>query len=341
MRVLVTGATGFVGSHATEAMVDAGHDVRLAVRSVERAEQVLAARGMSADDVDLVIADMVDPESLARALEGREACVHAAAAIGVTSAEPDRVITGNVDGARNVIGQAVQMGCDPVVHLSTVGVFIPSPDPVITPDSPLASPRNPYGRSKIAAEEYVRSLQAEGAPVTIIYPGGVYGPDQPSLDAGMEGIVGALDKAFPMPPSGGVGVLDVRDLAQVITRSLEPGRGPRRFMAGGRFHPWASFAEICEEVTGVRPRRLNVRPRMMLALGSAIDLAKRVRPFEYPLTRDAAEFMVKAVPSEDGPTLDELGVTYRPTRQTIADAIGWLASEGHLSPRAAGRLAPT
>ncbi|MFC7728990.1 NAD-dependent epimerase/dehydratase family protein [Actinomadura keratinilytica] len=338
MRVLVTGASGFVGSHTVAALLAAGHRPRALVRDPGRAAEVLAALDVPADRVELVPGDMLDAASVAAALDGCDAAVHAAAAVGVAGPPSDLVET-NVAGTRNVVGGAVARGLDPVVYVSTVAVFVPPPGPVITADGPLAAPRTGYGRSKVAAERYVRELQDAGAPVTTVYPGGVCGPHQPRLDSLMAGLAGALGLLWPVPP-GGVSVLDVRDLAAALARAVTPGRGPRRWMLGGHYLTWPQLADLCDDLTGVRCRRLPVPAAAMLGLGSALDAVRRVRPVGYPLTRDAAEFMVTLVPTDDRPALDALGLALRPPRETVADALAWLAAAGHLPARRAGRLAP-
>ncbi|MBE1537506.1 deazaflavin-dependent oxidoreductase (nitroreductase family) [Actinomadura algeriensis] len=315
-----------------------GHTPRALVRDPGKATRVLEKLGVAAGDVEFVRGDMLDAGAVAEALDGCDAAIHAAAAIGVTGGAGD-VVEANVTGTRNVVGGAVAAGLAPVVHVSTIGVFVPPSAPVITADAPLASPRTDYGRSKIAAERYARGLQDDGAPVTIVYPGGVFGPDQPVLDALPEGLAGALSLAWPLP-GGGVSVLDVRDLAEALARAAESRQGPSRWVLGGHYLTWPRLAALCDRLTGVRPRGFRVPSAVMLGLGSALDAAKRVRPFGYPLTRDAAEFMVTLVPTDDRPILDALDLTLRPVQDTVADGLRWLAASGHLSPRRAGRLAP-
>ncbi|RSN69145.1 nitroreductase family deazaflavin-dependent oxidoreductase [Actinomadura sp. WAC 06369] len=338
MRVLVTGASGFVGSHTVRALLARGHAPRALVRDPGKAARVLGALGVADGDVEFVRGDMLDAGAVAEALEGCDAAIHAAAAIGVTGHGRD-VVDANVAGTRNVVGGAVAAGLAPVIHVSTIGVFVPPAGPLITADAPLAGPRTGYGRSKVAAERYARGLQDDGAPVTIVYPGGVFGPDQPVLDALPEGLVGALSKVWPLP-GGGVSVLDVRDLAEALARAVESRQGASRWVLGGRYLTWPRLAALCGALTGVRPRTFRVPSPVMLGLGSALDAAKRVRSFDYPLTRDAAEFMVTLVPTDDRPILDALGITLRPVEETVADGLRWLAASGHLDARRAGRLAP-
>ncbi|WP_198679264.1 NAD-dependent epimerase/dehydratase family protein [Thermomonospora amylolytica] len=328
MRVFVTGATGFVGSHAVAALLDAGHTPRLLVRDPAKAARVLAALGVDTGSVELATGDMLDGNAVAAALDGCRAAIHAAASVGVTGGGGDLVEI-NVTGTRNVVGGAVARGLDPVVHVSTIAVFVPPRDPVITADGPLASPRNAYGRSKVAAERYVRGLQDGGAPVTIVYPGGVVGPHQPVLDSLMEGLVAALRLVWPLP-RGGVSVIDVRDLAEALARCVVPGRGARRWVLGGHHLTWRRYADLCEELTGAKVRRLPVPGAALLAAGVLLDAVKRVRPFDYPLTRDAAEFMTRLAPTDDRPALDALGMKLRPVEETLADSLRWLVEAGHL-----------
>lgn len=339
VRVLLTGATGFVGSFAVPALLEAGHEVVALVRSPEKAARTLALRSVDPSSVRLHVGDILDRASIDAAVDGCDAAIHAAAAIGITSGGAVSVVDQNVGGTANVVGAALAAGCDPVVHISSVAVFVPPDGPVITPDSRLASPRNEYGRSKVEAEKAVRALQAAGEPVVVVYPGGVLGPDQPSLDATLEGIAGARSQGWPVA-AGGVCLIDVRDLAQILVNALVRGLGPRRLMAGGRFCTWPELCDLTDDILGVRARRVPFPKPLLYGVSSLLDLVRKVRPVAYPLTRDAAEIMVTMVPTDDGPSLDAVGVALRPIEETLTDALRWLASAGHLSPKHAGRLAP-
>ena len=337
MLVLLTGATGFVGSHTVPALIERGHRPRLLVRDEGRAAAALAQRGVNAKDVDVVVGDVLDRASVDRAIGGCEATIHAAAAIGVTGPGGGSTHDQNVGGTRAVVEAALAAGCDPVVHVSTVAVFVPPTEPVITATSPLAEPRNEYGRSKVAAERWVRSRQDEGAPITVLYPGGVIGPDQPRLDAAMEGIAAARKVAWPMAP-GGVCLIDVRDLADALAAAVVAGRGPRRLVLGGCFLTWPELGDVTDELCGVRARRLPMSKPALVGAGMALDVIRRVVPLPYPLTRDAAEIMVTMAPTDDVAALGELGVSLRPVRESLADALRWMVAAGHLPAEAAPAL---
>ena len=339
MKVLLTGATGFVGSFTVPALLEAGHEVVALVRNPEKAAATLARRSVDPGAVELRVGDILDRSSIEAAVDGCEAAIHAAAAIGITSGGAVSVVDQNVGGTANVVGAALAAGCDPVVHISSVAVFVPPDGPIITTESRLASPRNEYGRSKVEADKAVRARQDDGAPVVIVYPGGVLGPDQPNLDATLEGIAGARRQGWPQTP-GGVCLIDVRDLAQILTNALVPALGPRRLMAGGRFFTWPELGDLIDEILGVKARRVPFPAPVLYGVGSLLDLIRKVRPVGYPLTRDAAEIMVTMVPTDDGPSLESVGVTLRPVEETLTDALRWLAEAGHLSTEHAGRLAP-
>ncbi|GAA2872473.1 SDR family NAD(P)-dependent oxidoreductase [Streptosporangium fragile] len=287
--------------------------------------------------VPLHRADVRDAAAVRAGLERCDAVIHAAAEIGVINHAADLTGT-NVTGLKNVLGQAAELGLDPVVHISSIGVFVPPSGPVITTESPLSTPRNDYGRSKLSGERYARRLQEQGMPVTIVYPAGVAGPCPPSPDALMEGLRAGLEQGWPIT-AGGVGVVDVRDLAVVLARCLEPGRGPRRFMLGGHYLTWAQLADVCDEVTGGRCRRFRVSRAVLRGAAAVLDAVKRVTRIDHPLTRDAVEMMVTMVRTYDTPTLEALGVGLRPVQETIADSLRWLAQEGHLATGKIGRLA--
>ena len=129
MRVAVTGGTGFVGSHTVAHLLAHGHQPRLLVRDPAKAERVLGARRRrprrrsSSSSVT-----WATPTAVAELLDGAEAVIHAAAAIGVTGPRTD-LVAQNVHGMENVVGAAVERGLDPVIHVSTVAVFVP-PDRV-------------------------------------------------------------------------------------------------------------------------------------------------------------------------------------------------------------------
>jgi deazaflavin-dependent oxidoreductase (nitroreductase family) len=334
--VLVTGGSGYVGSHVVAELTRTGHRPRLLVRDPGKAGDVLRRLGVAPEDVDFFLGDMTNPESVDEALRGCNGVIHAAAAL-----RPDhrhqRLVDVNLDGTRNVVGGAVKHRSASIVYVSTVAVFVPSASPLIAVDDPLARARSDYGRSKVLAEGYVRSLQDAGAPIRIVYPGAVIGPDQPGVAAMMQGLVSGRKHLWTCPP-GGVGLLDVRDLAVAIVRALDPCLVRPRLMLGGEFVSWEGLADLCDELTGVRCRRARVPAELFMFLGQVMDAIKRGVPIDFPLSRDVAELMTKLVPTDDGPSLNALDLTLRPLRTTVGDSLAWLGTEGYLSRSQIGQV---
>ena len=339
MRVLITGATGFVGSHTAAAMVRAGHDVRVLARTPAKATAVLGGVGVDAERVDIREGDMTDAASVADALAGCDAVVHAAAEIAVAGATGPAG-DANVQGVRNVVGQAIEAGVDPIVYTSTVAVYLPCATPVITVDSPLAEPMSSYGRGKRDAELLVREWQAAGAPITTLVLGSVYGPQSPHLDSSFAALRSALG-ALMAVTEGGMGIVDVRDLADILVTALQSGRGPRRYVVGGHFVTWEEWTTTLSAAIGREVPMQRMTVEEMIDMGRQLDEMRKVAPVDLPLSEEAAVIMTAGVPTDDSAAIADLGASYRPTVETFRDAVAWLVAEGHVAPEPALPAPPT
>jgi nucleoside-diphosphate-sugar epimerase len=300
------------------------HDVRLLARTPERVGPVLEPHGV---EVEIIQGDVTDPRSMVAALEGCDAVVHAAAEIPLRSDPTSNV---NVVGSKTVIGEAVARGLDPIIYTSTVTVYLPTSEAIVTLSSDLAKPLSAYGASKQKVELFVRSLQAEGAPVTSFLLGGVYGPTSPHLQGSFHAVTSALDSLMLTPP-GGTGVLDVRDVAEMLATAVEPGRGPRRFLAGGQFLSWIEWTDLLSEAAGVDVLRQEVSVEQMIDLGRAFDDQRKAgQVVDIPLSEEVALVMTSYVPTDDSGTLRDLGMSYRPMIETLRDTVDYLRSIGRV-----------
>lgn len=317
MRVMVTGATGFLGGHVMRALVGAGHEVRALVRDPAKLQRALALHGIDGGSVEGVAGDILDRASVDAALVGADACVHAAAFTTLVEEEMPRALTVNAPGARNVLDAAVEAGCDPVVHVSTMSVVFPPVGDRLSATDPVQGGGAPYNASKAEADLHARGLQEAGHPVVIVYPAGVTGPDDLGANV-METVLAQLlaSPVFLTSDTGGSLLVDVRDVAAAITALVRPGAGSASYMMGGTFLSWADYKAVVDEVTGI--------DHPPVVLGRA--------ELQQAFDAEVVELMLGIVPSDDDALVQATGLTWRPIADTLRDTIRWMVEQGRLDP---------
>lgn len=332
MNVFLTGGTGFVGSHTCQALLEQGHAVTLFVRNETKAKAMFDHTACT-----IVVGDITSAADVGAALQGCDAAIHVAAMVSTNKRDADKVFRTNLAATENVLGQAVAVGCNPIIHVSSVTAIF-NPDAItLTHESPLGDAKNAYGRSKVECERYVRSLQAQGAPIHITYPGSVIGPEAPSLTEPHAGILTTLlPVGFGMP--GGNQYVDVRDVAAahaaLIARDIAPGRFP----LGGHFVGWKDFYACIRRLTGRRQLMLPAPGFVMRLVGRVVDLLKNVVELATPISHEATVYATRWVKMDDSHTLETLDLTLRPFEQSLADSIIWLEKESYITRHTAGAL---
>lgn len=323
MHVLVTGGTGFVGGWTAKVIADAGHSIRFLVRNPDRLQTSVAKLGV--DVSDFAVGDITDRVSVREALRGCDAVVHSAALVAVDPRQNHEMLTTNMQGAQNVLGQSVELGLDPIIHVSSFTALFHPGLQMLTADLPVVGGADGYGTSKAQVEIYARGLQDAGAPVNITHPGMVLGPpvgDQFG-EAG-EGVRAALQMHAIPGRSAAWLVVDVRDLAALHAALLEPGRGPRRYTAGGHRVPAAELATMLGEVAGTPMVAVPIPDTALRVAGAVLDRAGRFLPFDTPFTSAGMQYYTQMPASDDSPSERELGITYRDPRDTVADTFAHL-----------------
>jgi dihydroflavonol-4-reductase len=336
MRVAVTGGTGFLGSHSVRAIVEAGHEVRLLVRSPGRIAPALAPHGIG--DVDHVVGDITDVDSVGRVLDGCDAVLHTANIYTLDPRRAEEMLDVNPRGTRNVLQAAHERGLDPIVHVSSNAALLPSVGP-LTPESPLGDPPGAYSQSKVAAERIAREMQEQGAPVVIVNPVGLLGPHDPHMGDFMALARDVLAGKVPIVPAGTTPIVDVRDVAAVHAALLRTGHGGRRYIVAGGHVTLKDFAEVASQVTGRRIPALTVPGKPLLAAGKAADAVARALRVKLPVTFEGPWFMVYGARADASAVERDLGIRFRPPRETLADTFRWLVEAGHVNSKKAGRLA--
>ena len=214
MKVLVTGAAGFLGGHLVDMLVERGDEVRAMVRPVEDSARLKALPG-----VEVVHGDMTDAASLERAVKGVQRVYNVAAKTGPWGLEKD-YNAANVWGVADLITAAMEAGVERIVHTSSITVYGHHLHGLVTEDAPFHAEDNPYSRTKIAGEKLIADLvKGRGAPVVIVRPAWIYGPrDNASfgrfvslVESGKGFIIGSGKNVVP--------VVYVRDVAQGMIKA--------------------------------------------------------------------------------------------------------------------------
>jgi len=323
MRVLVTGGTGFVGGWTAKAIADAGHSVCFLVRNPARLQTSVAKLGV--DVSDYAVGDITDRVSVRKALAGCDAVVHSAALVATDPRQTHEMLTTNMQGAQNVLGQSVELGLDPIVHVSSFTALFHPNLGTLTANLPVTGGADGYGTSKAQVDIYARGLQDAGAPVNITYPGMVLGPPAGNQygEAG-EGVKAALQMHAVPGRSAAWLIIDVRDLAALHAALLEPGRGPRRYTAGGHRVSVSELATMLGEVADTPVLAVPIPDTALRVAGAVLDRAGRFLPFDTPITSAGMQYYTQMPASNDSPSERELGITYRDPYDTIADTVSAL-----------------
>jgi dihydroflavonol-4-reductase len=335
MRIAVTGGTGFVGSHCVRALVDDDHEVRLLARDRARAEKALTPLGVDTDRCEVALGDVLDPASVASALDGADALLHAANVYSLNVRDAPVMRRVNVDGTRDVLTAAAERGLDPIVHVSSCAALLPSAR--LSSSSPVGDPYGPYSQTKAQAETIARELQDQGAPVVITNPGSVFGPHQPHLGESASLVRDMLRGTARLSVRGGIGIVDARDVATAHARLFATGE-PRRSLLAGR---WTGFPDLfrhLEQVVGHRLPRVRLPTRVAFAAGKAADAAQR-RGIDPGFSSEPVWIMREWRDHDDADARQALGVEWRPIEDTLRDMVAWLHEQGHVSRRQAGLAA--
>ncbi len=338
MRVMVTGGTGFAGSHSVRAFLAAGHSVRLLVRDPAKVRRVFDPHGIAIPEADVIAGDITDESSVARAMAGCDAVFHGAALVEMKRKLAAKVLATNRRGVELVVGGAVKRGLPSIVYVSSMSVFfVPGCGPLEL-DMPIAPGTTAYAQSKSEAEHAIRRMQAEGAPIRVSYPTGIVGPDDPGLSEANQAVYTFL-KQTGVNTSSYFQIVDVRDLAALHAKLLELPGGAYRYAAAGPMLTWPATYRVLDDVTGKWIWRFPVPGPLFRMLGTVGDWIKHVYDFSFPLSRDAMEFATRWPGASGERTTRELGITFRSAHETYADTLRWLYTSGHLTARHVGKLA--
>lgn len=328
MRVLVTGGTGFLGRRLVAELAPR-HALRLLVRPT-------ADRGRFPDGVELAQGDVGDRPSLERAAAGCDAVVHAAALVKILAprADFDRI---NVGGLDNVLAAAESAGVGKLVYVSSFMALGPTEngpggalDETAAPDDrPWI---NDYERTKTLSDRRARAAIAAGVPLSVVYPGVIYGPGE--LTEGNIVVRHVLDLVHGRVP-GLLGRPErrwsyafVEDVVRGVALVLEKAPAGQRFVLGGDNVTQGDFYALVARLTGVAAPRLRLPDLVATAAGAAMKGWALLAGGTPKLTPDLVEVYRHDWALSSAKAERELGYAPRSLEDGLKATLEWLASTG-------------
>ncbi|TAN56948.1 MAG: NAD-dependent epimerase/dehydratase family protein [Rhodospirillales bacterium] len=329
MTVLVTGATGFVGSAVARALAARGYSLRLLVRPGSNRSNL---RGFEAE---LAEGQLDDPKSLAPALKGCKALFHVAADYRLWVPDPDAMLRTNLGGTMALLEAGAEAGLERMVYTSSVAVLGLKPDGSPADEetpSQLQDMIGPYKRSKFLAESAVRRAVAEkGWPVVIVNPSTPIGPFDIKPTPTGRMIVEAAKGKMPAYVDTGLNVVHVEDVAQGHLLAFDKGKVGERYILGGEN---LSLRDILREVA----RQTNGKPPLfalphwaVMPIALASEMWARQFGGEPMATLDGVRMARKKMFFTSAKAERDLGYRFRPAKEAIADAVSWFKANGYLS----------
>jgi dihydroflavonol-4-reductase len=325
--VLLTGASGFVGSAVARRLRAAGFPVRALVRTTSPVAH------LSDLGLDFVTGDLRDADSVRRAMVGIRYLFHVAADYRLWARNPDELTQTNVAGTRLLMQEAMRAGVERVVYTSSVATLAARTDGVLADETmPLTEDKaiGVYKRSKVAAERAVEALIAEGLPAVIVNPSTPIGPRDVKPTPTGRIIVEAASGRMPAFVDTGLNMVHVDDVAEGHFAAFERGRIGERYVLGGQNATLADILATVAGAVGRRPPRIRIPRQALMPFAHVTEAVARVTGREPMLTRDGLRMSKNKMFFSSAKAEAELGYRARPYREGITDAIEWFRRAGYL-----------
>lgn len=313
LKILVTGASGFIGSKLVPRLVAHGHRVRTFGRKANPA-------ALSGLPVEHFSGDVADYAAVHRAVEGCDMVFHLAGFISYRSSDRQRQHQVNVVGTRNVMQAALASGVQRVIHTSSIaGMGIPAPGEIGTEDMPynLSGRGLNYCDSKHEGEQEVMKLVGSGLPALILSPGIILG--EGDTHPHHRTIFLAISRGFLVGcPRGGVTFCDIEDVVAAHVNAMTRGRIGERYVLGSANLTYREAATIASAVLGCRAPAFTLPGWLLEPLGAAVEAVFPIFGLRPSLTRQIAWLSQRCIFFSNEKARRELNMPVTDFKQTIA-----------------------
>jgi len=327
--VLVTGATGLLGSNLVRGLLEAGKKVRVTVRSRSRMD---AIEGL---DVEKVTADVTDQDSTASALNGISEVYHCAA-IWKTALGPGEnrlMMSVNIEGTRNVLRESVKAGVRKLVHVSSTAVYRPGAKPGMIDESFPYQRQDihPYVHSKVESEKLALSYNNEGIDVVVVQPGGILGEHDYYGNTTYSTLIYFAKSPKCMIFRGMLPLVLATDAAQAMITAMEKAPGGSRYLLAGHNATMESILNAVSSKLGTRPKVRKIPLPAVRAVAKANQKAFELMgrkpdllPYDIELTQCMPGY-------SSASALKELDFSPSNLKEIIDRSIDWLERVNYFS----------
>ncbi len=330
MTVLITGASGFVGSAVLRRLLAEGAGVRALVRPTSD------RRNLDGLDVEVVTGDLGDRDSLARAVRGCEALFHVAADYRLWTRDADAMMRTNIGGSRDIVRAAAEAGVARIVYTSSVATLGLNADGSAADEDTevtLSDMIGPYKQSKFMAEEEVRRMaHRHGAPVVIVNPSTPAGPRDIKPTPTGRMIVEAASGRMPAFVDTGLNIVHVDDVAEGHLMAWRRGEIGQRYVLGGDNMALSDILAGIARAAGRRPPRIRIPHGAIMPIAYMAEAWTRITGGTEPfVTVDGIRMARKKMYFTSAKAERTLGYRHRPAAAALGDAVAWFRDNGYVA----------
>src|SRR5271154_3269002 len=328
MKVFLTGATGFVGTHVARELASRGAQLLLLVRPTSN------LRNLEGLQAETVVGDLLQPESLRTSIRGCDALMHVAADYRLWVRDPKTMYAANVDGTRALLQIAREEAVPRTVYTSSVATMGFKTDGTIvdetTPVS-LADMVGHYKRSKFLAQQVAIEAARLGQQVIILNPTTPIGPMDVKPTPTGRIVVDFLNKKFPAYVDTGLNLVDVAEVARTHADALQLGRFGGRYILGGENLTLKQILDKLSTITGLPSPTVKVPHEIAMAFAFFDEnLTGRLLGKEPRATVEAVRMGKKVMFASSAKAIRELGFRQVPVYPALRAAVEWFRAHGYV-----------